>query len=119
MLYLHPKRNPQEISCPLPPQFYYTSVSGQSEITRETFHFSPVVIRTTIMWQMWIANIFLLIAAFKIWVSVPSKNSRGIQLLKKLVSLEKSCEPKLNGYSDLSYLMELVYVNRNRMKYVR
>ena len=116
-IFLVPSRNPYEIQCPLPPQFYQTDENG-AEVTRTLALFAPVVIRTTILWTMWIANLGLILAAGFVWKNCNTANSMGMRLLQNLpsVTIEKKY---LTKSSDLSYLMQLVYVNRNRLEFVR
>jgi len=116
-IFLVPSRNPYEVQCPLPPQFYQTDENGV-EVTRTLALFAPVVIRTTILWTMWIANLGLILAAGFVWKNSNTANSMGMRLLQNLpsVTIDKKY---LTKSSDLSYLMKLVYVNRNRLEFVR
>ena len=117
-LYLQEERNPVEIYCPLPPQFYYSDPKTNKEITRTLVLYAPVVIRTTVMWSMFSANILLMLSAFVIWSYIAKTESPGLRLLKKLPSV-KIDDQLLSKNSDLCYLMELVYVNRNRLQFVK
>lgn len=117
-LYLQKERNPVEIYCPLPPQFYYSDPKTNKEITRTLVLYAPVVIRTTVMWSMFSANILLMLSAFVIWSYIAKTESPGLRLLKKLPSV-KIDDQLLSKNSDLCYLMELVYVNRNRLQFVK
>jgi len=116
-LFLIPHRNPSEINCPLPPQFYQTDDNG-TEITHTTFLFSPVVIRTEILWTMVICNIVIAFSALIFWARTPTRHSLGMCLLKQLPAVNMDAS-MISKNSDLSYLMELVYVNRNRLDYVK
>ena len=111
-----PSRNPVEIMCPLPPQFYITDPETNANITRTLVLFAPVVMRTTIMWVMWISNILLAIVAVYLWAT--SERSPGVKLLKNLPSVKLS-DQILFKRSDLSYIMELVYINRQRLQFVK
>ena len=115
-LFLVPRRNPVEILCPLPPQFYTTDAVTNETVTRTLVLFSPVIIRTTVMWTMFIANIVLLVGALYTWFN--DNKLRGVMLLKKLPSV-KVPDKVLSKRSDLSFLMELVYVNRQRLQFVK
>ena len=116
-IFLVPSRNPVEIMCPLPPQFYTTDAVTNATVTRTLVLFAPVIIRTTVMWLMWISNILLVIGAIYTWGSAGA-SPRGVKLLQKLPSV-KIADKILFKRSDLSYLMELVYVNRHRLQYVK
>ena len=85
--FLDKKRNPVEIMCPLPIEFYKTDALGV-EITRNKFIFAPTKIRTVIMWICWISNLCLIIAAFPMWSNSPKKISRGVRLMKLLPSVQ-------------------------------
>ena len=113
-----PEHNPVEIYCPLPPQFYYTDSITNEPITRTLVLFGPVVIRTLVMWTMFAANLILILIAIIAWTVISIHNRPGVRLLQKLPSVltkDKTFEKS----SDLRYLMELVYVNRNRLQFVK
>lgn len=70
------------------------------------------------MWTMFAANLILILIAIIAWTVISIHNRPGVRLLQKLPSVltkDKTFEKS----SDLRYLMELVYVNRNRLQFVK
>ena len=116
VIFLLPAHNPVEIFCPIPPQFYINDPVTNETVTRTLVLFAPVIIRTTLMWTMFVANLILLVAAIFTWLS--DTHSRGLKLLKKLPSV-KITDEVLFKLSDLSFLMKLVHANRERLQFVK
>lgn len=138
--FLMPIRNPTEINCPLPPHL------RQNESVHETikFIFTPVTIRTSLMWFTVICYVAISLFATGLWFR--TKKNNGVRLLRNIGSkqvqqiLEKQESTikknafhknqsgilvRLNKYispgfvnTDLDLLMELVVVNQHRLQYI-
>ena len=112
--------NPIEIDCPLVPQFHYeTTLPNGSVATVTTVRaiFDPVVRRVTLMWIMFVAYLGLAAVGLLLWLQSAFGKNFGMALLQKLPIVDddiKNCT-----FSDLNYLMQLVYVNQNRVKYLK
>ena len=117
-IYLVPAWNRFEINCPLPPDMHVTDARTGAPITHNTVLFTTTGLRTKIVWGMWVANWVVVVGALFLFSTTPKVKSMGMEMLRKLPSVSIG-EELFQKHSDLTYLMELVYVNRHRLTFVK
>lgn len=110
-------RNPSVINCVIP-----------SDVSNQTIQllFSPVKIRTTLMWLAFYSYIFIFLAAIKMWTCSFMFNP-GLNLLRNILPKDlqknlkidqKRLSLKVAG-SNLNLIFSLVFGNRNRLQYIQ
>lgn len=127
--FLTPARNPAEINCVLPPAFLTNGTSTLHFQKNDTIAllFTPVTVRTTLMWVSF--AFYLLIFAVSHWAWFRSESREfdsnpGMHLLQNIGPMDVQDMLKIKdgkiqwANTDLQLIMSLVYVNRDRLKYI-
>ena len=124
VIYLQPSLNPTLINCVLP---VYLRSSHDLNITKNDtvqILFTPVPVRTAIMWMALGFYIFVFLFANYCWLIHRHQDSPGMLFLRNIGSDEsqniiKQLEKRGSWFlTDLELLMDLVYVNRYRVTFI-
>ena len=131
MVYLQPSMNPHQINCVLP--IVLRHVTEENKYVNITIHdtiqllFTPVQVRTTLMWVGISFYIMVFFLATYCWLSSSwyfGGSTPGMMLLRNIgcdesQNILKKLDRRRSWINtDLELVMALVYVNRYRLKFI-